>query len=120
MCRKRWEEFYFSLLNVNVAGAGVNAQHRASVPHFTLDRAVRTLQVALDIEHRQWQIGSHCTLGFIYRDLLTFPEARRHLEQALTLAQAMNATWWMRPLNRGLGPVSPAEVISTEVKASAP
>ncbi len=53
------------------------------------------LEVAEDIQHHQWLIFAHFSLGALHLDLLALPAARQHLEQALTLAQALNSRIWV-------------------------
>jgi len=55
-----------------------------------------SLQIAEEIEHRQWMTFGHYELGVLYLELLALPEARQHLEQALALAQETGSRHWIR------------------------
>jgi predicted ATPase/DNA-binding CsgD family transcriptional regulator len=63
-----------------------------------LKLAQEGLSIAEEIEHRQWITFGHDVLGLLYLDLLELTMARRHLEQALALAQEMGSTYWIRAL----------------------
>ncbi len=69
-------------------------------PHGEYARAWETaragLALAEQIEHRQWLAGAHWQVGILYLDLLALPEARQHLEQALTLAREVGSWNWIR------------------------
>jgi DNA-binding CsgD family transcriptional regulator len=54
------------------------------------------LDIAEDIEHRQWMTAGHRVLGALHLDLLALSEAQQHLEQALTLAQEIGSWFWTR------------------------
>jgi predicted ATPase/class 3 adenylate cyclase len=54
------------------------------------------LALAEEIGHREWIVCSHCGFGAVHRDLLAFPIARQHLEQALPLAEAIGSPFWFR------------------------
>jgi tetratricopeptide (TPR) repeat protein len=56
----------------------------------------RGLTVAQEIEHHQWICFAHRTIGILYRDLLDFPAARRHLEQSLALAHEVGSLFHVR------------------------
>ncbi len=56
----------------------------------------RGLSVAQEIEHRQWICFAQRTLGILYRDLLDFPAARRHLAASVTLANEIGALFHVR------------------------
>ncbi|HEU0001416.1 MAG TPA: tetratricopeptide repeat protein [Ktedonobacteraceae bacterium] len=56
----------------------------------------QSLQIAEEIEHRQWQTAAHATLGGVYNDLLAHQHASDHLEQALILAQETHSLVWTR------------------------
>ncbi len=60
-----------------------------------LDMQLHCLEIAQEIEHRQWMTAAHCHLGVLYRELLALPLARQCLEQALLLAQEMNSPFWV-------------------------
>jgi DNA-binding CsgD family transcriptional regulator len=55
-----------------------------------------SLALAEQIEHLQWLTGAHWQLGTLYFDLLTLPEALKHLEQALALAREVGSWNWIR------------------------
>ncbi|HLJ32655.1 MAG TPA: AAA family ATPase, partial [Ktedonobacteraceae bacterium] len=55
-----------------------------------------SLQIAEEIEHRQWQTAAHAILGGIYRGMLSYPQARGHFEQALALARESGSLVWTR------------------------
>ncbi|HEV2654678.1 MAG TPA: tetratricopeptide repeat protein, partial [Ktedonobacteraceae bacterium] len=58
--------------------------------------AQRGLDIAEEIEHRQWMTAGHRVLGALYLDLLALSEAQLHLEQALALAQEIGSWFWTR------------------------
>ncbi len=61
-------------------------------------RALATVQQSLDIaeeiEHRQWQAAAHTVLGGVYSGLLALPQAREHFERALALAREIGSLFW--------------------------
>jgi DNA-binding CsgD family transcriptional regulator len=59
------------------------------------DMELHCLEIAQEIEHRQWMTAAHCHLGVLYRELLALPLARQRLEQALLLAQEMSSPFWV-------------------------
>ncbi len=61
-----------------------------------LAAAQASLDIAEEIEHRQWQAAAHAMLGGIYRGLLALPQARQHFEQALALARETGSLFWAR------------------------
>ena len=63
---------------------------------FALPAGQESLRIAEEIQHRQWTVAGHYSLGALYLDVLAWPLARRHLETALTLAQQANSTVWQR------------------------
>lgn len=87
-----------------------------------LELARSGLQIAEEIEHRQWAASLHCTLGNIYSDLLAFDKARPHLEAALAASKEINSLHWIRISAAGLanaclaqGEPEVAEAILTDV-----
>lgn len=54
------------------------------------------LALAEQIEHHEWLTLGHWQVGVLFLDLLALPEARRHLEQALALAQEIGSWNWVR------------------------
>ncbi len=61
-----------------------------------LEVAQAGLALSEQIEHRQWMTFGHWEVGVLYLELLTLPEARQHLEQALALAQEIGSLHWTR------------------------
>ncbi len=55
-----------------------------------------SLDIAEEIEHRQWQTAASTVLGGIYSGLLAYPQAREHFEQALVLAREIGSLFWTR------------------------
>jgi DNA-binding CsgD family transcriptional regulator len=53
------------------------------------------LELAGEIGHRQWMMHGDFKLGLGYEDLLEHATARRHLEQALTLAHEIDSAFWI-------------------------
>ena len=67
-----------------------------------LELAGRSLEIAEEIEHRQWITAAHRTLGAIYLDLLDLPQAVDHLQRALDLARETGSLHWLRTSAGGL------------------
>jgi DNA-binding CsgD family transcriptional regulator len=61
-----------------------------------LELAQAALQLAEEIEHRQWLASAHANLGLIYWDLLAISAARPHLERSLLLARELRSTFWIQ------------------------
>ena len=60
-----------------------------------LAEAAAALEIADEIEHRQWATGARVARGAAYLDLLATAPAVRDLEDALASASAMNSLlWW--------------------------
>jgi DNA-binding CsgD family transcriptional regulator len=83
------------------------------------------LHIAEEIEHRQWMTAEHLALGALYLDLLELTTARRHLEQALALAQEIGSLYWIRNASAllasvciGLKDLAQAEALLTAAPAS--
>lgn len=55
------------------------------------ERAERGLEIAQEIEHRQWLCLAHRVLAMLHLDLMALPAARHHLEQALPHANAIGS-----------------------------
>jgi len=53
------------------------------------------LQIAEEIEHRQWTCASRYVLAEIHRDLLALDDARRQFDQALLLARELGSGNWI-------------------------
>jgi DNA-binding CsgD family transcriptional regulator/tetratricopeptide (TPR) repeat protein len=54
------------------------------------------LDIAIEIEHGPWMTFAHLLLGILFTELLAFPEAREHLEQAVTLAKKSGSLFLSR------------------------
>jgi tetratricopeptide (TPR) repeat protein len=63
---------------------------------YAFEAMKQSLQIAEQIEHRQWMTFGYWEVGVLYLDLLALPEARQHLEQALGLAQEIGSWHWVR------------------------
>ena len=61
-----------------------------------LSCACQALEIADEIEHRQWVASAHNALGLVYWDLLAAPTARRHFERSLELARELRSTFWIQ------------------------
>ncbi len=66
----------------------------------------QSLQIAEEIEHRQWQTAAHAMLGGVYTGLLAHRQASDHFEQALVLAQETHSLFWTRVATGYLASVS--------------
>src|SRR5436305_8311686 len=66
----------------------------------------QSLQIAEEIEHRQWQTAAHAMLGGAYNSLLAHRQASDHFEQALVLAQETHSLFWTRMATGYLASVS--------------
>jgi DNA-binding NarL/FixJ family response regulator len=60
-----------------------------------LTAAQASLEIAREIEHREWTTAALCVLGGLHRDLLALPAAREYLEQGLAQAQVIGAPHWI-------------------------
>src|SRR6266700_7645631 len=60
------------------------------------ESAQRSLEIAEEIEHQQWQTAAHTILGGMYSGLLVLPQAREHFERALALAHEIGSLFWIR------------------------
>jgi DNA-binding CsgD family transcriptional regulator len=80
------EAFGLILTSYSLAAQGQCGQALASIQ--------RGLEIAEEIEHRQWMSAAHRNLGALYLDLLALPAARRHLEQALALAKEIGSVYF--------------------------
>ena len=67
-----------------------------------LQNGRRGLQIALAIEHREWQVGNRYALGIIYNELLQPELALTELEQALLLAQELRSQYWVNHVSGAL------------------
>ncbi len=75
------------------------------------ERVQRGSAIAQEIEHRQWTCYAHRVLGTLYHDLLVWPAARQHLEQALTLANEIGSLFQVR---QGTGYLIPLLITAHE------
>jgi DNA-binding CsgD family transcriptional regulator/Flp pilus assembly protein TadD len=69
-----------------------------------LEVALAGLALAEQIEHRQWITFGYWQVGVLYLDLLAIPEARQHLERALSLAHKVGSWNWIRIVSGFLAP----------------
>src|SRR5262249_51605654 len=61
-----------------------------------LSHVQASLDLAAEIEHRQWLTAAQGAIGTILLDLLAPAEATHHLERALALAREIHAPVWIR------------------------
>jgi DNA-binding CsgD family transcriptional regulator/tetratricopeptide (TPR) repeat protein len=54
------------------------------------------LALAEEIEHTQWQIGAHFSLGAIYWDILALEDAEKHLRAGLGMARSAGTAFWIK------------------------
>lgn len=70
------------------------------IPLGDYKRALGCTQTALDIaqeiEHRQWITAAQCALGALYLSILALPVARQHVEKALKMAYQIDSLNWIR------------------------
>jgi DNA-binding NarL/FixJ family response regulator len=64
-----------------------------------LAAAREALDIANELEHREWIVYSHCTLGTLHLNLLALPEAQDHYDRATALAPATGSRYWLRLSN---------------------
>ena len=60
-----------------------------------LEEARLALEVAAEIEHRQWMVFAHVAQGLALASVLALAAARQHFEQAVELARAVNSPFWI-------------------------
>ncbi len=53
------------------------------------------LRIATEMQHEQWTIGAHFTLGQAYMLLEAPEQALRHLQEALPIARRVGSGWWL-------------------------
>lgn len=82
------EAFARAMLAFCLAGQGKFTQ--------ALDCALEGLRIAEEIEHRPWIYMALHALGATYLEMLALPQARTHLERALTLARGLGSLYWVR------------------------
>jgi DNA-binding CsgD family transcriptional regulator/tetratricopeptide (TPR) repeat protein len=56
----------------------------------------QALQIAREIEHRQWMVATRCMLGNLYADLGDLAAAKLELESAVESARQMDSPYWSR------------------------
>jgi DNA-binding NarL/FixJ family response regulator len=59
-----------------------------------------SLDIAVEIEHAQWQLYAHLMLGALHLDLLSLVPAYEHFERALALARDVSSLYWLRTVAR--------------------
>jgi tetratricopeptide (TPR) repeat protein len=67
-----------------------------------LDAMQRGLRTASEIGHREWAVGNRFALGVLYAELLAPEEARRQLEEALTLTKELRSQYWVHHVTGAL------------------
>jgi DNA-binding CsgD family transcriptional regulator/tetratricopeptide (TPR) repeat protein len=60
-----------------------------------LEIAQAALDLADDIEHRQWIVAGHCNLGLLHLDLFSLATAQSYLEEAHSLARETGSFIWI-------------------------
>jgi tetratricopeptide (TPR) repeat protein len=70
-----------------------------------LDYTRHGLGIALDIGHREWEVGNRSALGVLYNELFAPEHARRELERALTVAGELQSQYWIRQVSGALAGV---------------
>jgi class 3 adenylate cyclase/tetratricopeptide (TPR) repeat protein len=53
------------------------------------------LQIASELGHREWEVSNRFALGILYSELFSPEDARKHLEQALALAEGLQSQYWI-------------------------
>jgi DNA-binding CsgD family transcriptional regulator len=59
------------------------------------EEARLALEVATEIEHRQWMVFAHVAHGLAFASVLALAPARQHFEQAVELARTVNSPFWI-------------------------
>ena len=67
-----------------------------------LESSQRGLQMASDIEHREWIVGNHFARGVLFAELLAPKEARQELEKGLALAKELRSQYWINHVSGAL------------------
>lgn len=70
-----------------LTGPQARASHARAMAH-------ESLRLAVETDHKQWQVGAHTALGAIHVDLLRPGEALGELRQSLALAHELGAPLW--------------------------
>jgi tetratricopeptide (TPR) repeat protein len=60
-----------------------------------LNAVQRTLEIGREIEHKQWTVMVHSTLGMLYTDLICLNRAQEALEIAVNLAKSLGSQHWI-------------------------
>ena len=60
------------------------------------------LQIAVEIDHRQWIVGAYYALGCTYALMLQGDLAIQNLEKGLLLARELSSAWWIGNLTASL------------------
>jgi DNA-binding NarL/FixJ family response regulator len=60
-----------------------------------IDCGRKSLAIALEIKHVQWETAANCALGAVYNDILSFDLAIEHLRRATTLAGSIGSRLWL-------------------------
>ncbi len=61
-----------------------------------LNSALRAVEIATEIGHRQWMTAAQCAIGAVYLDILAPRQALEYLETAHTLAHETGSMIWTR------------------------
>lgn len=72
----------------------LNLAHRGVFGE-ALAHANEALQIATEIEHRQWIIGAHYALGQSYVQMQQADRAIQNVEKGLLLASELGSAWWI-------------------------
>jgi DNA-binding CsgD family transcriptional regulator len=88
-----------------------------------LHAAERGLQLAEEIEHRQWTAAGCCALGRLYADVLAYEPAREYLERGYALGHELGSPLWicniggsLVELCAGAGDLDRAHIVMEEVE----
>jgi len=63
------------------------------------------LDTAVDIGHREWEVGNRSALGLLYSGLYAPSQALEHLERAMTLARELRSPTWISEVSGTLAGV---------------
>jgi DNA-binding CsgD family transcriptional regulator len=107
-----WRAGEASVLMYSGLGLGPRGQFTRAIGAARL-----CLEIATEIEHRQWALAAHWTLGALYLDLLWLSEARRHLELALEMAAAIGHRFSIRMASAFLAETCAAQGEITRARA---
>jgi len=98
------ESFALWILSLNSSQLGRFSQ--------ALAMAENGLQIATEIDHRQWMAGHEFVLGVLYCEILSIDEARQHAERALELARETGSQYWT---NQAAGALAMACLLQGEL-----